>query len=121
MEPNSIIEKNITFFIGDQGKKNYILDLLLVDDKNNIIKNCSTKLNINIIDDENNLKIKIDDSEIEEIYKNLCEEYNIENMGISIDKIKKFFKEYSKIINDNNISKDDFIDGLTTFIIDKLY
>ena len=120
VEPNSIIEKNITFFIGEQEKKNYILDLLLVDDKNNIIKNCSTKLIINIIDDENKLKIKIDDSDIEEIFKNLCDEYNIENMGIKIDKLKDYYKEFSKTINDN-ISKDEFIDGLTAFIIDKLY
>ena len=42
-------------------------------------------------------------------------------MGISKDTIKKYYQEYSKIINDNNISKDDFLDGLTTFIIDKLY
>ena len=120
VEPNSNIEKNITFFISDQEKKNYILELFLVDDKNNIIKNCSTKLIINIIDDENNLKIKIDDSDIEEIFKNLCEEYNIENMGIKIDKLKDYYKEFSKTINDN-ISKEEFIDGLTAFIIDKLY
>ena len=96
MEPNSVIDKNITFFIGELEKNNYIFDLYIIDDKNNIVKNCSTKLNINIIDDENNLKIKIDDSDIQEIFKNLCEEYNIENMGIKMDKLKELCQEYSK-------------------------
>jgi hypothetical protein len=41
-------------------------------------------------------------------------------MGIKIDKLKDYYKEFSKTINDN-ISKDEFIDGLTAFIIDKLY
>jgi hypothetical protein len=117
---NSIINKNITFLIGDLEKKNYIFDLYIINDKNNTVKNCSTNININIIDDENNLKIKIDDSDIEEIFRNLCEGYNIENMGIKIDKLKGLCQEYSKTINDN-INKEEFIDGLTAFIIDKLY
>ena len=120
MDINSDINKDITFFIGDPEKKNYIIELFLIDDKNNIVKNCSTKININIIDDENNLKIKIDDSDFEEIFKNLCEEYNIENMGIKMDKLKELYQEYSKTINDI-INKEEFIDGFTAFIIDKLY
>ena len=41
-------------------------------------------------------------------------------MGIKMDKLKELCQEYSKTINDN-INKEEFIDGLTAFIIDKLY
>ena len=115
----SIINKNITFYIGDLEKNNYKLEIYLCDDKNNKINNCSTKLIINIIDNENNSNIKLNDNEIEELYNNLNEEYNIENCGVNIDLIKKWYIEYSKTIDDN-ISKDKFIEELKDFVIDKI-
>ena len=121
VEPNAIINKNITFFLNNIEKNNYLLDICLYDDNNNIIKNCSTKLYINIIDNnKNKLNFEITDNDIEEIYKFLCDGYNIENMGVKIDKIKEYYNEYSKNI-DENVSKEEFKDGLIAYIIDNLY
>ena len=114
---NSDINKTITFYIKNI-YKNYILDICLYDNKNNIIQNCSTKLYINIIDE--NLKFEINDNDFCKIFNYLCDEYNIENMGVNFDKIKKDFVEYYKK-NDKNVSKEEFIDRFKEYIIDKLF
>jgi len=119
VSPNSSIDKTITFCINNLNINNYILDVYLCDNKNNIIKNCSTKIYINIIDNENKFNFQMDDI-IEEIFKNLSEDYNIGNIGVTIDTIKKHSVDYSKMCK-NNIPKDEFIDGLTAYIIDKIY
>ena len=118
--PNSSIEKTITFYINNKDINNYILDIYLCDDKKNIIQNCSTKLNINIIDNENKFNFELDDKDFEEIYKNLSDDYNVGNIGVTIDTVKKLSVEYSKIC-DKNIPKEEFIDALTAYIIENIY
>ena len=120
LNPGIPLNKTITFFI-DNIEKNYLLDIYLYDDDDNIINNCSTKLNIIIKNDEKNkLKFEITDDDIEEIFKSLCEEYTVENLGVNVDTIKKDIKEYSKINTESN-TKEEFIEGFKTYIMDKMF
>ena len=118
LNPGLAINKAITFFI-DNIENNYLLEICLCDDKGNII--CSTKLKINIKNDKKNkLNFEINDDDINEIFKSLCEDYNAENMGVTKNTIKADINEYSNTIGEIN-SKEDFIEGIKAYIIDKLF
>ena len=55
-----------------------------------------------------------------EIYNELNDAYNIENIGINYDKFNSFYKEFVKDCKEN-ITKDDFIEELNNFILDRVF
>ena len=62
----------------------------------------------------------LEEEEKKEIYNNLNDEYNIENIGINYDKFNSFYKEFVKQCKEN-ITKEDFIEDLNEFIMYRIF
>ena len=122
VNPNETINKEVTLQVLnlENIKNDYILDFFLFDDKNNIIKNSSSKVVIKIKNNQPKQNSILNDEEKLELFNKLKEDYNLDAIGVDMNKFNNIYNEYLSQC-EQNISKEDFMEGVSTYIIDKLF
>ncbi len=116
---NSTISKEIIVKVNNleinDFRKDYEFEICLFDENNNLIGNDSVKFKIQI----NKFSFNFNEEDYDNIYNDLCHQYNVEDYGIKIEKFKDSTK---KFLNDypDDITKFEFINGIKEKIINSI-
>ena len=119
VKKNSTINKEIIIKINDlkifDFSKDYEFEICLFDENNNVIENDSLKIKIQI----NKFSFYFNEEDYNNIYQDLCKQFNVEKLGLKIEDFKNSTKKFLTDFPED-ITKYEFVSDLKEKIINSV-